>query len=105
MANEVSFPCGINLTEQYMINAQLELAPTTGSFVGQICRNASFYPVIWNGSAWIAPSGGGGTYAYSSVIAPRINSTDLTIAATATRNTLKYINGNGIALHGAATLS
>ena len=100
MANEVSFPCGIDLQQQYLINAQLELAPTTGNFVGQICRNASFYPVIWNGSAWIAPSGGG-TYAYSNIIAPRINSTDLTIAATSTRNTLKYINGNGIALHGA----
>ena len=101
MANEVSFPCGIDLQQQYLINAQLELAPTTGSFIGQICRNASFYPVIWNGSAWIAPDTGGGGYAYKNIIAPRINSTDLTIAATSTRNTLKYINGNGIALHGA----
>ena len=90
----------IDLVGNEIDNMALPLAPTTGSFVGQICRNASFYPVIWNGSAWVAPSGGG-TYAYSNIITPRINSTDLTIAATSTRNTLKYINGNGIALHGA----
>ena len=90
----------IDLVGNEIDNMALPLAPATGSFVGQICRNASFYPVIWDGSAWVAPSGGSG-YAYKNIIAPRINSTDLTIAATSTRNTLKYINGNGIALHGA----
>lgn len=52
---------GIDFNGMENSNFLLELAPTTGRFIGHICRNASFYPVIWDGSTWVLASSGGST--------------------------------------------
>lgn len=51
----------IDLAGNEIDNMALPLAPTTGLFVGQLCRNASYQLVMWDGTTWVTSGGGSST--------------------------------------------